>query len=241
MNIRKYFEIGLGTVPVVFSCPHGGYKKPREIPNNEDGIQIPDRNTYLIGKRIIQVLAQRGNKPYYILNKIHRSKLDLNRPPYFSVAFNRSSREARELHQYYHKKLQELTVNCIHRYNRCLFIDFHGFTKPHKYYPDIIFGNIFGNTLMLCDSPSSPERQDCWGFSDIVRELSKYFSLDDGLGISDFNLPYSGGYITHQFYRKEYINAFQLEVAKYIRVDLKLTRRLIDAIVSGVSNCLTTS
>jgi N-formylglutamate amidohydrolase len=234
LKFRKYFEIGLGTVPIVLSCPHGGFKKPGRIPDNENGVQLPDLNTYFIGKQIIHALEAKGNKIYYILNKIHRCKVDLNRPLRFSIAFNRTSKEAREIHQYYHKKLIELTQECLARFNRCLFIDFHGFTKPHKYYPDIIFGNIFGNTLTICSKPTDPDYKEYWGFTEVKRELSRHFSLDDGLGISDFNLPYSGGYITHQFYRKAQINAFQLEVAKYIRMSRGLTTKLINSLVSGI-------
>jgi len=234
VNFRRFFEIGKGIVPVVLSCPHGGYKKPKMIPNTENGIQIPDRNTYLIGKAIVQALEAKGQKIYYILDKVHRCKVDLNRPPYFSVAFNRSSKKAHELHQFYHKKIAKLTQESVAKFQRCLFIDFHGFTKPHKYYPDIIFGNIFGNTLTICNKPSDPDYKVCWGFTEIKRELSRHFSLDDGLGISDFNLPYSGGYITHQFYRKPQINAFQLEIAKYIRKDQQLTVKFVNSIVSGI-------
>ncbi len=238
MNFRKYFEIGLGTVPVVLSCPHGGYKKPKEIPDSENGVQLSDTHTYPIAKRTIKLLEQKGYKIFYILSKLHRSKVDLNRPPHFSVAFNRSSKEAREIHQYFHKKIIEQTQASVAQFNRCLFIDFHGFTKPHKYYPDIIFGNIFGNTLMICSKPTDPDYKECWGYTEIKRELSRHFSLDGGLGISDFNLPYSGGYITHQFYRKSKINAFQLEVAKNIRVDLALTNKFIDALVNGIVKSL---
>ena len=157
MNSRKYFEIGLGTVPVVLSCPHGGYLRPKRIPDKENGIHNSDLKTFLIGEQIIQALEVKGHKVYYILNKIHRSKVDLNRPPLSSEAFNRASTEAQKIHQNYHKKLIDLTNDSLVNYKRCLFIDFHGFTKPHKYYPDLIFGNIFGNTLTVKDDPTDAD------------------------------------------------------------------------------------
>ena len=72
----------------------------------------------------------------------------------------------------------------------------------------------------------------------MVQELSKYFTLDDGLGITNFNLAYSGGYITHQFYKKDDVNAFQIEVAKYIRENVKLIKIFVDNFVSVIINCL---
>jgi len=235
LNFKRYFEFGKGIVPIILSCPHGGYKRPNYIPEKEKGVNIADKNTYIIAKRIVQELKEKNIKIYYIFCKIHRSKVDLNRPPRFSVAFNRNSQIAKEIHQSFHSKIQEFAQECVDLYNKCLFIDLHGFTKPHIYYPDIIFGNIFGNTLKIKNIPSNDhDGRDFWGFAQIIDELSKHFLLDDGLGFTDFNLPYSGGYITHQFYKKENINAIQLELAKKIRINVKLTKIFINAFVSGI-------
>lgn len=233
MNFRRLFEIGKGDVPVVLSCPHGGYKKPRDIPDRLNGVQIPDKNTYIIAKSIIQVLREKGINVYYILSKIHRSKVDLNRPPRSFVAFDQSSNEARNVHQYYHNKIQNLTQKCLDMYQKCIFIDLHGFTKPHDKYPDIIFGNIFGNSLVV-----KQNEEEFWGFSSILTEFNKDFKVDDGLGFSDYNLAYSGGYITYQFYKRENINAFQLEIAKTIRQNLSLTQKFIKNLTDGIENSL---
>jgi len=91
MDFRKYFEFAEGTTPVILSCPHGGYKTPNRIPNKIIGPKIADKNTYFITKLIINLLKKEGIDIYYILNKVHRIKLDLNRPPHSSSAFNKSS------------------------------------------------------------------------------------------------------------------------------------------------------
>ena len=118
-------------------------------------------------------------------------------------------------------------------YQKCLFIDLHGFSKPHDKYPDIIFGNIFGNSLVV-----KQDEEEFWGFSSILSEFIKEFKVDDGLGFSDYNLAYSGGYITYQFYKRENINAFQLEIAKKIRQNLSLTKKFIKNLTDGIINSL---
>ena len=233
MNFQKYFELRIGTVPVILSTPHGGFLKPKTIPDKLTGVKIADKNKFLISKRIIQVLKQNFNiEIYYILSKIHRSKIDFNRPPRAFSAFNHSSTEAKQIHHKYHEQIQKFYQECVDKFNKCLFIDLHGFTKPSEDYPDIIFGNLFGNTLKIQNA------KKLWGFTEMVDSLSKSFSLDDGLGITNFNLGYSGGYITHQFYKKKLVNAFQIEVVKHIRESRFLTKIFIESFVSAIRNCL---
>ena len=230
MNLQKYFEVRKGTVPVILSCPHGGFLIPKNIPDKLKGVQIADKNKFIISKRIIQVLQEMfGIEIYYILSKIHRSKVDFNRPPRAFSAFNHNSNRAREIHKIYHQKIKTFYQECVDRFGKCLFIDLHGFTKPHKNYPDIIFGNIFGNTLKICHD------SDFWGFTEIVNELLSEFTLDDGLGMSNFNLAYSGGYITHKFYKRSQCNAFQIEVAKYIRENIALTNIFVEKITKALN------
>ncbi len=238
MNYLKYFDVGIGSVPIILSCPHGGFLKPKIIPDRANGVIISDKNTFIIAKQIIKKLTFKNVNIYYILNKIHRSKIDFNRPPRGNLAFDQSSLEAQRIYLIYDDYIKKFTQECVSLYNRCLFIDLHGFTKPHNKYPDIIFGNLFGKTLKIDENPKNKDFKIYWGFSKMVRELSKHFTLDDGLGVSDFNLAYSGGYITHQFYRRNYVNAFQLEVAKNIRENLNLTKKFIEVFAFAIINCL---
>jgi N-formylglutamate amidohydrolase len=238
MNLKKYFEIGKGTIPIILSCPHGGYKKPQSILNKEVGPQIADKNTYIIAKWLLYSLKKKNIAIYYILNKIHRSKLDLNRPPASERAYNPKSIEAQSIHNAYHDILSQFSQECIENHKKCLLLDFHGFTKPKKDYPDVIFGHIFGKTLQ---APKRDDAQDCsqfWGCNQLEREISKYFTLDDGLAINDFNLSYSGGYITQKFYNYKDVSAIQIEVAKYIRKDYYLTKKLISSLTSSIEYLL---
>jgi N-formylglutamate amidohydrolase len=236
MKISKYFEIGKGTVPILLSCPHGGYKEPKRIPNKAMGAQNPDRNTYFIAKQILWELSNQDIHLYYILNKVHRSKVDVNRPPRSKLAFNQSSIEAKNIHQLFHDQLLNFSQECILNYNKALIIDLHGFTKPYPEYPDIIFGNIFGKTLKILQNPQVENCDKYWGCSQLYNEIVKSFTLDDGLALSDINIAYSGGYITHRFYNVPKVNAIQLELAKFIRMNQGFTKKFIRSIVNGIVN-----
>lgn len=237
-KIQNYFELEIGNVPVVLSCPHGGFKKPLVIPNRKAN-SLPDRNTLFLARRLIYLLKTKKITLYSVLSKIHRSKIDLNRPPGSINAFNQNSSEAREIHYYFHNQIKKLAKECVMRFNRCFFIDFHGFTKPREDYCDIILGNIFSNTLNIKTGTNFNDYRDYWGLSQMVTELSKKFSLDDGLGATEDNIAYSGGYITHQFYRKERITAIQIELANNIRHDLNQANSFVDYFTSAIMKCLT--
>ena len=234
MDVSRYFEFKEGDVPVVLSCPHGGYKKPSRIPDKIVGPRIADRNTYLVAKLIVNSLMIKNIRIFYLLNKIHRSKVDLNRPSKSESSFNQTSAEAQTIFHSFHNYLNDFTQQCVSNHGKALIIDFHGFTKPHNEYPDVIFGHMFGKSLDLLERASEQDSKKYWGCSQLQTEISKHFKIDDGLSLTDYNLSYSGGYITQQFFKKSCINAIQIEVAKFIRTDLQQTKILVKAITNAV-------
>ncbi len=246
MNFNRYFEIKEGSVPIVFSCPHGGYLKPPCIPDKKKGYKIADKGTYLIAKGLLELLRRENINVFSILSKIHRSKIDFNRPHRFEEAYDHDSENAyiaKQLHTLYHKNVMELVDTSISRFSKCLFIDFHGFTKPGDIYPDIIIGCLFGNTLNLysgndINNNNNNNSEKYWGYSHLIEDLSKFFKIDNGLGKTDFNIAYAGGYITYQFYKKEKVNAIQLEVSKCIRKDLGLLNRFTTGFITSIKKCL---
>lgn len=176
------------------------------------------------------------------MSKIHRSKIDLNRPSRANSAFHHKSISTLltdQIHDYYHRKMREFASGCVDKFSKCLFIDLHGFSKPHEGYPDIIFGHVFGNTLNYVnynyyDAKNCVALNPYWGFSELLENLSKRFYVDSGFGISRYNLSYSGGYITHQFNGCDKVNAIQIEVAKHIRTNKELMNDLIHIMGDGI-------
>lgn len=75
-----YTEYLPGELPLVLSAPHGGDKKPIEIPDRTYGVTGSDRNTRELALQIrAAVKAQTGFYPHIIISHLHRSKLDPNR------------------------------------------------------------------------------------------------------------------------------------------------------------------
>ncbi|MEJ2279046.1 MAG: N-formylglutamate amidohydrolase [Candidatus Lokiarchaeota archaeon] len=224
MDFKKYFEIGKGPSPVILSCPHGGYKKPSILDDKPNGASISDTNTFPIAKKIIQMLQSNNVHIKSILSKIHRSKMDLNRPPYSDSAYSQSLpsiNNGKKLFQFYHSILQNYAKKCVYEHDRCLFLDLHGFTKPSSEYPDLILGTVFGKSLHIYNGPFDSEPSHYWGHSHLIKNLGPEFLLDDGMGVTNFNLGYSGGYITYQFLKSPKVNAIQIEIAKHIRINRK--------------------
>ncbi|MFX1317138.1 MAG: N-formylglutamate amidohydrolase [Promethearchaeota archaeon] len=238
MILKRFFKIGKGKFPVILSCPHGGLKKLNSIPDKLDGDQIADQNTYGISKEIIKFLKNQKIKIYYLISKIHRSKIDFNRPPKSIESYNQCSSKARKIYFTYHNILLNFVQKSIFLHNRCLIIDLHGFSKPNKDYPDIILGSLYGRTLNIIIDSIENEGMKHWGSSQLTEELSKSFTIDTGLKLSDFNRDYVGGYITQQFYNKNNINAIQLEVANSVRTNLNLTTKFINAVGSSILKSL---
>jgi N-formylglutamate amidohydrolase len=130
--------------------------------------------------------------------------------------------------------LLNFSQECVQKYDKALIIDFHGFTKPYNEYPDVIFGNVFGKTLKILEDPQVEDCNKYWGCSQLYNEIAQIFTLDDGLALSDINIAYSGGYITHRFYNVPKVNAIQLEVAKFIRMEQNSSQKFINSFVNGV-------
>lgn len=238
MNFHRYIDLKVGTSPIVFSCPHGGYKKPSNIPDKIKGDKIPDVNMLFITKMILKKLDQLNVHPYYVISKIHRSKIDFNRPPLSKSAFYKESSQAHKIHSYYLNKLVQYTQECLSKYQKCIIVDLHGFTKPMGDYPDIIFGNIFGNSLQIYLNSATEQHREYWIFTELTKKLSMHFSIDDGLALDDYNVSYSGGYILYHFFQKKAINAFQLELSKEIRFNRDMLLKFLTSFISVINDNL---
>ena len=91
-------------------------------------------------------------------------------------------------------------------------------------------------TLQIRSNNSNVKNQQhsYWIFSEVIKQLSQEFTLDDGLGLDIYNVAYSGGYIIYQFFQMNNVNAFQLELSKEIRFDLNLLKHFITIFTSAI-------
>lgn len=84
---NSYIEYIAGNLPVIFAAPHGGTLTPAEIPNRTasacggEATTVRDANTEELARAIRTAFHDRtGGYPHVIINRLHRQKLDANRP-----------------------------------------------------------------------------------------------------------------------------------------------------------------
>ncbi len=137
VNIKDYFECRKGTIPLIFSVPHGGSTKFDEIPDRINGIHGVDKDTVRLAfdlieniNKIFQLNSDYISTPSYLISNIKRLKIDFNRKE--SEAYYSKSILAREIYQSYHNKIHKLISHNLNKFKRSLLIDIHGFEKAKR-------------------------------------------------------------------------------------------------------------
>ena len=83
-----YIEYVAGNLPIIISAPHGGTLQPASIPartaaacGEDDFSTVRDLNTDELATAIqAAFFARTGKYPHVIINRLHRNRLDANRP-----------------------------------------------------------------------------------------------------------------------------------------------------------------
>lgn len=118
-----------GNYPLILVAPHGGDLKPQWIEDRdcENAVITQDQYTLGIALQIEQALHELGIKPYMVLTKIHRIKVDLNRSLETSVCEDNTSND---LWQLFHQQIEHYRRDVVQKYGRGLLIDIHGHGHP---------------------------------------------------------------------------------------------------------------
>jgi len=155
-SFSKYIEFQKGSIPLILSLPHGGTIQLEHVPKRENGVLGIDKYTIQLAKNLIREIetsVENRNpikkKPYYIISKVHRNRIDINRKK--ENAYINSSKIAREIYSLYHKKIIEYIKDSIRTFGKSLLIDIHGFEtdkRPKGYRDvDVILGTNNLNSL----------------------------------------------------------------------------------------------
>lgn len=79
-GLDNYLEYVAGDLPIIITAPHGGNLYPDFLPDRTCGVTANDfRTQELINDILHEIHQLTGRYPHIIINKIHRSKIDLNR------------------------------------------------------------------------------------------------------------------------------------------------------------------
>ena len=78
---EDYVIFKTGNIPLLIIAPHGGNLKPQWLEDRScpDSKLLQDQYTLEIALQIEKELNAIGYKPYMVLSKMHRIKIDLNR------------------------------------------------------------------------------------------------------------------------------------------------------------------
>jgi len=233
VSLKDYFEYSRGTIPLIFSVPHGGTFKFENIPERNNGIHGVDKDTVRLAFDLIQKikilfkLNSNDNKaPSYIFSKIKRVNVDLNRKE--SEAFHSKSYLAREIYQSYHNTIQKLISYNLYKFERSLLVDIHGFEKIKrpKGFRDVelVLGT---NNLESMFNYKIPKKD--WGKNLRGKIIKKFNDLNIPIAPGHHNrreYALTGGY-TIQKYGASRINdsqAIQIEFSDTIRLYDELLR-----------------
>ena len=234
VNLKEYIEFEKGTLPLIISVPHGGTFEPQSVPTRSTGILGIDKATYEISHYLINHIKDKSERlPSYIISKVRRSKIDLNRSE--TEAYNSNSALASKIYQLYHRKIKEFISDNLKTFKYSLLIDIHGFEKhkrPSGYRDvELILGT--DNLASIFSKPVPIKDRD----KNIRGKIIKKF-LNLGIPIAPGHLRrkeyvLTGGYIIRQYGASNISGSqtIQIEFSDRIRLyDGDLRRKVLIAL-----------
>lgn len=236
LNLKDYVEFQKGTIPIIISVPHGGTSECENIPKRSNGILGIDGKTIEIAKKLIELIKTNFREqslefetPSYIISKVRRSKIDLNRDE--TEAFNPSSAIAKEIYNAYHIKLREFVMNNLKLFNSSLLIDIHGFEK-NKRPPGFRDVDIILGTNNLESFFVEPVLKRDWGNNIRGKIIQKFLELKIPIAPGHpkrREYVLTGGYITKKYGASQIpkSQAIQIEFSDKIRIKDQELRELV--------------
>ena len=229
INIKDYFECREGTIPLIFSVPHGGTTKFENIPDRINGIHGVDKDTVRLAfdlieniNKIFQLNSDYISTPSYLISNIKRVKIDFNRKE--SEAYYSKSILAREIYQSYHNKIHKLISYNLNKFKRSLLIDIHGFEKAKrpKGFRDVelVLGT---NNLESMFKVKIPKKD--WSKNFRGKIIKKFNDLTIPIAPGHHNRKeyvLTGGYIIQKY------GASRIEDSQAIQIEFSDTIRLYD-------------
>jgi len=234
---EEYIEYHSGSIPIILSATHGGWKEPTEIPDRTQGTTVTDINTYQLTKVIMDTLTARfGGKPHVILCLLERLKLDANREVEEAAEGNLYAERAwAEYHHYLDISKELVAMN----HGSGILFDIHGHGENPDGFYDLrtwLGYLIKGDELDLSDEELNTNSfknkssirvladSSAYTFINILRGGTSFGTIMDSLGyacvpsVNDLGPAglryFSGGYITARHGSRDggIISAVQVEL-----------------------------
>ena len=219
---NDYVEYIAGDSPVIYSAPHGGALRPGHIPDRtvarcgESVVTGADLNTADLVRRIQQAhFARTGAYPHVVVNHLHRTKLDANRPLADAAC---GAPDAEEAWDAWHRFIEVARAEVVATSGRGWYMDVHGHGHAVQ---RLELGYLLGAdalrqadaaldaaaTLETTSSVAALSRETPVAFSELLRGPSSLGSLYAAAGFpavpssgdpapADGEAYFSGGYNT---------------------------------------------
>lgn len=240
INLIEYVEFQKGNIPLILSVPHGGTLECESIPKRIQGIMGVDGRTTEIAKDIIELIKTSAKNqnlgviiPTYIISKIRRSKIDLNRDA--KEAYFQGTSLAKEIYDFFHSKINEIILDNLQVFGRSLLIDVHGFEKD-KRPPGFRDVELILGTNNLESFYHEPIPKKDWGSNIRGKLIQRFNKLQIPLAPSHprrREYVLTGGYITKKYGASQIpkSQALQIEFSDRIRIyDGELRKSVLNAI-----------
>jgi N-formylglutamate amidohydrolase len=228
-SLYKFLTLWAGTLPIIFSAPHGG-RQPVAGANVRRGVGVAqfatgrDHNTDELAEKIAAKLEVKlGAKPFLLVANFERKYLDVNRPPESAY----ESAVAKFYYDAYHSALREAHDRVRREWGRGLLLDIHGQSARD----DTIYrGTNNGKTVMSlirrfgAQAMIGPQSIFSW----LEQEGYKVLPPTAAPHQED---RYAGGYIVQtygSYHQQGGIDAIQLEFGAKLRARANLERTATD-------------
>lgn len=122
-----WLETVKGNIPLVISAPHGGTISPESIKDRECGTRVKDDNTADLAFKIEEAFKENGEKPYLVVARLARTKVDFNRDLEQATCGNP---EMEYTWNQYHKYIEKAIDAAIKKFGYAMYIDLHGQSHP---------------------------------------------------------------------------------------------------------------
>lgn len=125
-DAATFIEFKEGNMPLILTVSHGGNERPKWISDRvcPDAVNVQDEFTLELAQEIVEAFAVNGTyKPYVILNKLHRSKVDLNRNRLDGTCGDPNSEKAYDA---FHGYVRDAKTRIEQHFSKGILVDIHG-------------------------------------------------------------------------------------------------------------------
>jgi len=212
---ESWVDVLPGTMPLVLSAPHGGWEKPVAIADRQKGVLKRDSNTRELTLELADAIELRtGHRPFVVMSRLHRIKLDPNRP-IEEAAQGEPLAESAWLQ--YHAALEHCSASALEiGRGNALLLDMHGHAHGQDWIElgyGVVATELAKKDTELADATWLRGPKSLGAFLTEV-EISAVPS--PAIPHPNGEKYFSGGYITKR-HRSEGLRSIQLELPWSIR------------------------